>query len=231
MAAAAVALAVWMAYRLATGQPLGLAGPTLSPMMVQMLPALVMVTLLGSVVLLPMLAMGKSPHVMYRPGDIEVSLDDVKGAEGVRDEVVKTLNLFLAHRQFADRMGGNRRRGILFEGPPGTGKTYMAKAMAREAGVPFLFVSSSAFQSMYYGQTSRKLRSYFKALRKQARREGGAIGFIEELDAIGAARRRHGRQRWPRRSERRRERAAYPIAELRHADAAITGHGLAGRPR
>ena len=64
----------------------------------------------------------------------------------------------------------------------------MAKAMASEAGVPFLFVSSSAFQSMYYGQTNRKIRSYFKALRKAARREGGAIGFIEEIDAIGAAR-------------------------------------------
>jgi ATP-dependent Zn protease len=60
--------------------------------------------------------------------------------------------------------------------------------MAGEAGVPFLFVSSSAFQSMYYGQTNRKVRSYFRALRKYARREGGAIGFIEEIDAIGAAR-------------------------------------------
>ena len=54
--------------------------------------------------------------------------------------------------------------------------------------MPFLFVSSSAFQSMYYGQTNRKIRSYFKALRKYARREGGAIGFIEEIDAIGGAR-------------------------------------------
>jgi ATP-dependent Zn protease len=60
--------------------------------------------------------------------------------------------------------------------------------MAREAGVPFLFVSSSAFQSMYYGQTNRKIRSYFKALRRYAREEGGAIGFIEEIDAIGASR-------------------------------------------
>src|SRR5207237_3687556 len=60
--------------------------------------------------------------------------------------------------------------------------------MAKEAGVPVLFVSSSAFQSMYYGQTNRKIRSYFKALRKAARREGGAIGFIEEIDAIGASR-------------------------------------------
>ena len=106
----------------------------------------------------------------------------------VVEEVVKTLNLFLAHRTFHERMGGTPRRAILFEGPPGTGKTYMAKAMADEAGVPFLFVSSSAFQSMYYGQTNRKIRSYFKALRNAARREGGAIGFIEEIDAIGAAR-------------------------------------------
>ena len=85
-------------------------------------------------------------------------------------------------------MGGTPRRAILFEGPPGTGKTYMAKAMAREAGVPFLFVSASAFQSMYYGQTNRKIRSFFKALRKTARQEGGAIGFIEEIDAIAGAR-------------------------------------------
>ncbi len=106
----------------------------------------------------------------------------------VKDEVVRTLNLFLAYKTFKERMGGTPRRAILFEGPPGTGKTYMAKAMAREAGVPFLFVSSSAFQSMYYGQTNRKIRSYFKALRAAARKEGGAIGFIEEIDAIGAAR-------------------------------------------
>ena len=91
-------------------------------------------------------------------------------------------------------MGGNPRKAILFEGPPGTGKTYMAKAMAKEAGVPYLFVSSTAFQSMYYGQTGRKIRNYFKALRKAAREEGGAIGFIEEIDAIAGARsgmRRH----------------------------------------
>src|SRR6186997_2539810 len=64
----------------------------------------------------------------------------------------------------------------------------MAKAMAREAGVPYLFVSSTAFQSMYYGQTGRKIRNYFKELRKAAREEGGAIGFIEEIDAIAGAR-------------------------------------------
>src|SRR6266480_3203744 len=64
----------------------------------------------------------------------------------------------------------------------------MAKAMAHEAGVPFLFVSSTAFQSQYYGATGRKIRNYFKELRKAAAEEGGAIGFIEEIDAIAGAR-------------------------------------------
>jgi ATP-dependent Zn protease len=93
---------------------------------------------------------------------------------------------------FHDSMGGSSRRGVLFEGPPGTGKTFVAKAMAKEAQVPFLFVSASAFQSMYFGATNRKIRTFFKHLRKYARKEGGAIGFIEEIDAIGGSRRGQG---------------------------------------
>ena len=151
-------------------------------------PSIVLIAVLCLVMAVPLLGAGRSPHVLFRPEEIGVGLADVKGASVVVEEVVKTLNLFLAHRTFRDRMGGNPRRAVLFEGPPGTGKTYIAKAMAAEANVPFLFVSSSAFQSMYYGQTNRKIRSYFKALRKHARREGGAIGFIEEIDAIGATR-------------------------------------------
>jgi len=152
------------------------------------LPAIALVCLLGIAILVPIMGAGRSPHVLYRPSEIDTRFADVRGAGLVVDEVVKTLNLFLGHRKFTEHMGGSPRRALLFEGPPGTGKTYMAKAMAAEAGVPFLFVSSSAFQSMYYGQTNRKIRSYFKALRKYARREGGAIGFIEEIDAIGGAR-------------------------------------------
>ncbi len=144
--------------------------------------------ILACLILIPFLGAGHSPHVLLRPSDSSVRLDDVVGAEATRREAVDTLNLFLAHETFAAEMGGTPRRGVLFEGPPGTGKTYLAKAMAAEAGVPFLFVSASAFQSMYYGQTNRKIRSFFKALRKAARAEGGAIGFIEEFDAIGGAR-------------------------------------------
>src|SRR5438067_10238292 len=183
-----VLIGMSLALRTLNGQAVKLGWPHLPAGLADYMPGLVLVGLLGAVVLLPMLGAGRSPHVVYRAAEIDVSLADVKGAGVVVDEVVKTLNLFLAFKTFRERMGGTPRRAILFEGPPGTGKTYMAKAMAKEAGVPFLFVSSSAFQSMYYGQTNRKIRSYFKALRKAARREGGAIGFIEEIDAIGAAR-------------------------------------------
>ncbi len=152
------------------------------------LPAVLLITVLVLVLLGPLLGAGRSPHVLYRPGEIDVCFADVRGSGSVVDEAVKTLNLFLAHKTFREQMGGTSRRAILFEGPPGTGKTYVAKAMAAEAGVPFLFVSASAFQSMFYGQTNRKIRSYFRALRSYARKEGGAIGFIEEIDAIGGAR-------------------------------------------
>ncbi len=157
-----------------------------------MLPLLLIVVMLGAVMAFPLIGAGRSPHTLIRPGETAVGLEDLVGIEGIKAEVVRSINLFLAHQTFRDTMGGSARRGILFEGPPGTGKTFVAKAMAKEANVPFLFVSASAFQSMYYGQTNRKVRSFFKQLRKHAQREGGAIGFIEEIDAIGASRRGMG---------------------------------------
>ena len=182
------AITLWMWIRLLEDKPPYPVLPHPSGRFAQVAPMLLLVVILGAAVLLPLLMAGRSPHVLYRSSEIETSFDDVKGAAVVVEEVVKTLNLFLAHKTFKEKMGGTARRAILFEGPPGTGKTYLAKAMAKEAGVPFLFVSSSAFQSMYYGQTNRKIRSYFKALRKAARKNGGAIGFIEEIDAVGASR-------------------------------------------
>jgi ATP-dependent Zn protease len=180
------AIVLW--WRLLSGATITWGPPSLPAGLADYGPGLGLVLLFAVVLVVPLLGAGRSPHVLYRASEIDVSLDDVRGAGVVKDEVVRTLNLFLAHRTFREAMGGTPRRGVLFEGPPGTGKTHLAKAMAREAGVPFLFVSSSAFQSMYYGQTNRKIRSYFRALRVAARREGGAIGFIEEIDAIGGAR-------------------------------------------
>jgi ATP-dependent Zn protease len=181
-----VALAAWPAYRLATGEGLpvpSLAGVDPLYLMSGAFFVLLTVVLLGTTV-----ASGRSPHVVYRAEQIDVRIGDVVGIDVVREDVVRSLDLFLGGRTFRREMGGTPRRGLLFEGAPGTGKTHLAKAMAAEAGVPFLYVSATAFQSMYYGATARKIRAYFRALRRAARAEGGAIGFIEEIDAIATTR-------------------------------------------
>ena len=159
--------------------------PALDPMI------LVAAVFFGALLLLligTQVAAGRSPHLTYRPEQVDVTLDDVVGIDPIKEDVRRSIDLFQTHRRFAHQMGGTPRRGLLFEGAPGTGKTMIAKAMAAEAGVPFLFVSATSFQSMYYGATARKIRAYFAALRKAARAEGGAIGFIEEIDAIAMRR-------------------------------------------
>jgi ATP-dependent Zn protease len=178
-------LLLW--WRILAGHPVNFFQlPSVDPM-VAFIVAMIVILLLATVA--PFLFFGRSPHVVYRPEQIDVRLDDVVGIDVVKDEVVRSLNLFLAHKTFAGTMGGTPRRGILFEGAPGTGKTYTAKAMAAEAGVPFLFVSATSFQSMMYGATAMKIRKFFKDARKAALAEGGAIAFIEEIDAIGVTRR------------------------------------------
>ncbi len=181
-------LAAWLWWRALSGNPVSPGLPQLGPDFVFWLPMLVIVGLLAIVIIAPMIGNSRSPHTLYLPEQIEVGFNDVVGLGPVVSEVRHTLDVFLNHKRFQNEMGGRPRRGVLFEGPPGTGKTHLAKAMAKEAGVPFLFVSSTSFQSMWYGMTARKIRTYFRQLRKVARREGGAIGFIEEIDAIATRR-------------------------------------------
>jgi cell division protease FtsH len=172
-------------YRFATHRAFSM--PTLPGDAIIWLPLMLMVLAIIAMAFLPFFN-GRSPHLIVRPEQIEVGLSDVQGLRTQVDEVRRTLDVFLGYATFRDELGGNPRRGVLFEGPPGTGKTYLAKAMAKQAGVPFLFISAPAFQSMWFGMTGSRIRSFFKALRKAARKEGGAIGFIEEIDAIGTSR-------------------------------------------
>jgi cell division protease FtsH len=182
-----VVLFVYVLRRALDENPLALGWPQLGPdAMLYMLP-IAIVLMVGLVMLLP-LAQGRSPHVRFSPEEIRIDFSDVRGLDIVLEEVTRSLQIFLTYKSFREELGGNPRRGILFEGTPGTGKTHMAKAMAKEAGVPFFFVSAPAFHSMWQGMTAFKIRAYFKVLKKAARKEGGAIGFIEEMDAIGGAR-------------------------------------------
>ncbi len=185
LAVVLIAIEVYVIAMSLTGRPILPAMPSIDPLV--LVPVLffaaLLLLLVGSQVVT-----GRSPHLTYRPEQVDVTLDDVIGIDPVKEDVRRSIDLFQTHRRFAEQMGGSPRRGLLFEGLPGTGKTMTAKAMAAEAGVPFLFVSATSFQSMYYGATAKKIRAYFAALRKAARAEGGAIGFIEEIDAIATRR-------------------------------------------
>ncbi|MDQ3983299.1 MAG: AAA family ATPase, partial [Actinomycetota bacterium] len=180
-------VAVYLVRRAIEDNPLHFGLPSVSPdTMVYLLPPLLILAILMTPLLV--LSQGKSPGIRFSPEQIGIGFKDVRGIDVVLEEVTRTLQIFLTYQTFKDELGGNPRRGVLFEGTPGTGKTYLAKAMAAEAGVPFYFASAPAFQSMFFGMTAYKIRSFFKQLKKAARKEGGAIAFIEEIDAVGGAR-------------------------------------------
>ncbi|MGZ4132888.1 MAG: AAA family ATPase, partial [Actinomycetota bacterium] len=146
-----------------TGHTLHL--PTFGPDFIIFLPVIGIFLAIVLMAMLPLIN-GRSPHITVYPEQVETGLTDIKGLDGQVDEVVRTLDVFLGYATFRDELGGTPRRGILFEGPPGTGKTFLAKAMAKQAGVPFLFISAPAFQSMWQGMTAFRIRSFFKQLRK-----------------------------------------------------------------
>ncbi|HEX2196431.1 MAG TPA: AAA family ATPase [Actinomycetota bacterium] len=184
---ASVIVGAYVLKRVVEDNPLHFGFPDVSPdTMLYLLPPLLLLTVLMTPLIV--LQQGKSPGVRFSPEQIGIGFADVRGIDVVLEEVTRTLQIFLTYQTFKEELGGNPRRGVLFEGHPGTGKTHLAKAMAAEAGVPFFFVSAPAFQSMFFGMTAFKIRSFFKQLKKTARKEGGAIAFIEEIDAVGGAR-------------------------------------------
>jgi ATP-dependent Zn protease len=181
-----VALLDYLLYRLwASGFSLGM--PHFGSDAIFFIPPLVMLIAIIGMPLM-MLMNGRSPHITVYPEQVEVGLTDIKGLDNQVEEVMRSLDVFLGYATFREELGGTPRRGILFEGPPGTGKTFLAKAMAKQAGVPFLFIPAPAFQSMWQGMSAFRIRSFFRKLRKAARKEGGAIGFIEEIDAVAMTR-------------------------------------------
>jgi cell division protease FtsH len=112
-----------------------------------------------------------------------VHLSDVAGCDEAKLELAEPIE-FLRHPDRFRNLGANVPRGILLFGPPGTGKTMLARAVATEAGVPFLHASGSDFVEKYVGVGARRVRDLFG----QAKRLGKAVIFIDEFDALGKAR-------------------------------------------
>ncbi len=118
---------------------------------------------------------------------VNVKWSDVIGMESAKKEAGEIVEL-LKDRSRLKAVGGKMVKGILLMGPPGCGKTYIAKAMATEAGYPFISVTGSEFIEMYVGVGPKRVRSLFKEARSLAKVEGGCIIFVDEIDSFATPR-------------------------------------------
>ena len=112
-----------------------------------------------------------------------ITFADVAGADEEKEELKEIVDFLKDPRKFI-QIGARIPKGVLLVGPPGTGKTYLAKAVAGEAGVPFLSISGSDFVEMYVGVGAARVRDLFD----QAKKNQPAIVFIDEIDAVGRQR-------------------------------------------
>ncbi|OQA56499.1 MAG: ATP-dependent zinc metalloprotease FtsH [Candidatus Omnitrophica bacterium ADurb.Bin277] len=119
--------------------------------------------------------------------NVNVKFSDVIGIDEAKDECWEVVQLIKDHARL-QKIGGKILRGILMMGPPGCGKTYLAKAIATEAGLPFLSMAASEFNEIFVGVGASRVRKLFQKAQRMAYGFGGCIVFIDELDAMGQRR-------------------------------------------
>ena len=127
--------------------------------------------------------MGKSNAKIYVPSSDGIRFDDVAGEDEAKENLAEIVDYLHNPKKYSD-VGASMPKGVLLVGPPGTGKTMLAKAVAGEAGVPFFSMSGSEFVEMFVGMGASKVRDLFK----QAKEKAPCIVFIDEIDAIGKKR-------------------------------------------
>ena len=120
--------------------------------------------------------------------DQKVTFNDVAGVDEAKEELQEVIEFLKDPKKF-QKLGGKIPKGVLLVGPPGCGKTLVAKAVAGEAGVPFFSISGSDFVEMFVGVGASRVRDLFEQGRRAAKTSGkGAIIFIDEIDAVGRLR-------------------------------------------
>ena len=130
-----------------------------------------------------MFGMGKSNAKVYVKSSEGIRFSDVAGEDEAKENLSEIVD-YLHNPDKYKKIGASMPKGILLVGPPGTGKTMLAKAVAGEAGVPFFSMSGSEFVEMFVGMGASKVRDLFK----QAKEKAPCIVFIDEIDAIGQKR-------------------------------------------
>ena len=126
---------------------------------------------------------GKSNAKVYVPSTQGIHFSDVAGEDEAKESLSEIVDYLHNPKKYSD-VGASMPKGILLVGPPGTGKTMLAKAVAGEANVPFFSISGSEFVEMFVGMGASKVRDLFK----QAKEKAPCIVFIDEIDAIGKKR-------------------------------------------
>ena len=129
------------------------------------------------------MSFGNSNARIYVPSTEGIHFDDVAGEEEAKESLKEIVDYLHNPKKYTD-IGASMPKGILLVGPPGTGKTMLAKAVAGEAGVPFFSMSGSEFVEMFVGMGASKVRDLFR----QAKEKAPCIVFIDEIDAIGKKR-------------------------------------------